>query len=136
MIFGESGGRKNAMRYEGLFFREHLDGKSREDLLGHVPSERLTTLVTELRLRATSFGLMQLLGETMRERGFASDDLGDLLEPEVNIMLGCSFLHDLYVKRGNTERAMLLGFNGGGNKQYPDYIFKIRDSGRCDFLLN
>jgi len=99
-----------------------------EKLSGHKP-QTLPTKHTERVARAISWGLTQILGESARHYlKFADDNLTQLLDPTINVELGCCFLSRLYAaSKGTTQiekyRAALLAYNGGGNKRYPDDVF-------------
>jgi hypothetical protein len=63
-------------------------------------------LITEKRLRATSFGYMQILGETARSiLKFRGDSLLELIQPELNLELGCELL------KRNYDKAILNGLS-------------------------
>jgi soluble lytic murein transglycosylase-like protein len=75
--------------------------------------------VTELNARATSWGLMQVLGQTAREMGFADPYLSALCDPATGLFWGSRVLaRKLANAGGNVESALLL-YNGGGNQNYP-----------------
>ncbi len=77
---------------------------------------------TEARARAFSWGLMQVMGETGREFGFAGKFLSALCEPQTGLEFGCKVLaHKLAVNQGNVVQA-LLAWNGGGNPEYPAQV--------------
>lgn len=80
--------------------------------------------LTEKVMRATSFGLMQIMGQVAREQGFTGDYLTELLEPELNITQGCAKLARCMDRsNGDTNTALLL-YNGGGNKDYPTLVLR------------
>lgn len=129
VIEQESKGNIYATRYEPKFFQKYIQPKNRQDLPGYIP-DSLPTLDTERRLRSMSFGLMQVMGETMRERGFDADYLTELFDPETNLEWGCGFLKHLIEKHGDAKSA-LLAWNGGGDPQYANKVFAHIDSGDC-----
>src|SRR5262249_45063110 len=120
LIWQESRGETYAYRYEPDFFRRYLEGRKRTELNGFVPA-LLPTLESEKSARATSWGLMQIMGETARELGFNEQYLTRLLCPDVNISLGCDFLWQL-LKRFETSDRALLAWNGGGDPAYPKKV--------------
>lgn len=72
--------------------------------------------------RSTSWGLMQVMGQTAREHGYNGnfDDL--CLDPEMAIQVGCIVLKKkLERAKGDLTRGLLL-WNGGGNKDYPGEV--------------
>ena len=75
---------------------------------------------TESRMRAFSWGLMQVMGQVAREHGFSGRSLAQLCEPATGLEIGCRVLAaKLAAAEGNVTRALLL-WNGGGNRDYPD----------------
>jgi soluble lytic murein transglycosylase-like protein len=132
VIHQESAGQIYAVRYEPNFFDKYVKPKTRQTLQGHVP--RLCSLETERRMRATSFGLMQIMGQVARERGFKGEFLTELLDPAANIKWGSEFLQTLLLKYEGTDRA-LLRWNGGGNPDYAKEVLGHIDSGECHYLL-
>lgn len=128
LIQQESLGDPWAFRYEPGFYKRYLGHLSRSDLNGHVP-KRLPTIESEKVARSTSFGLMQIMGETARGAGFDKDYLSELFDPEINIELGCKFFRSLLDKYTDEEtdkdtayRTALLRYNGGGDPSYPDKV--------------
>lgn len=121
LILKESNGNPYAIRYEHLFYKKYIADKDRKSLSGFIP-QRIPTLLTEKRLRAFSFGLMQIMGETARWIGFDGKYLTELLNVDTNIEYGCQYLkHCLAKSKGDMYKA-LLRYNGGGNKDYPTGI--------------
>ena len=118
-ILQESSGNALASRYEPGFYRKYLEGKT---LTNHVPKSVPEAL--ETHLRATSFGLLQIMGQVAREQGFKGEWLTQLYDPEVNLAI-CTKLLAKYIAQKNGDlRAGLLRYNGGGDPAYPDRIFK------------
>lgn len=100
-----------AVRYEPGFYTKYV-----EKIAG--------ISATEKTMRATSFGLMQCMGQVAREYGFAGDDLTELLDPVTNLEYGCRKLAKcLKLENGNVNRA-LLRYNGGSNQDYPDLVLR------------
>lgn len=123
MVLQESGGNPWAFRYEPEFYRRYLEGKS----LSYVPGG--CSQAAERLGRATSFGLLQVMGETARCNGFRGW-LPQLCDPAVGLTIGCLYLARLrdkfHAKGGWT--AVVRAFNGGpGNafdsaNTYPDKV--------------
>lgn len=132
VIHQESAGNIYAVRYEPGFFDRYVKTRTKDTLQGFVPS--MCTLETEKRLRATSFGLVQMMGQVARERGFRGQFLSEIIDPETNVRLGTEFLQTLLLKYDSTEAA-LLRWNGGGNKNYAKEVLGHIDSGACHYLL-
>lgn len=132
VIHQESGGSPYAVRYEPAFFKKYLETKTRKTLEGYVPER--CSFETEVRMRSTSFGLMQIMGQVARERGFKGEFLTELVDPKTNIKWGSEFLQTLLLKHSDTEKA-LLRWNGGGNKDYGKEVLGHVASGACHYLL-
>ncbi len=135
-----------AFRYENQFFNTYIRGKKREDLGGTWPCCDTHSLedMEERKLRACSFGLMQLMGQVARELGFKGLYLRELWEPNINIELGCKKLaRDLVRIRSKNPavvgvvltRKLLLKWNGGADTNYPDRVFRNIDNGRAARVL-
>lgn len=82
VIYTESNGNPWAIRYEPAFYDRYV-----RDL---VARDRLSP--TEARARSTSWGLMQVMGQVARERGFKGEFLSELLEPWTGIWWGAMHL--------------------------------------------
>jgi soluble lytic murein transglycosylase-like protein len=116
IIEQESGWNTYAIRYEPAFYAHYV-----------MPQRGLTA--TEAYARAFSWGLMQCMGEVVREEGFHGD-LPSLCDPTTGINAGCKhFKAKLDNAKGGIQEA-LLAWNGGGNPQYPEQVlarvFKYR----------
>lgn len=114
----ESGWNPEAMRYEPAFYHRYIE--SMEGLSDE-----------EMTLRATSIGLMQVMGQTAREQHFADASLTALWDPLKGITEGCRKLkkclsleaheHGTYM---SDVAAALLRYNGGGNAHYPTLVLE------------
>lgn len=132
IIDQESAGNPFAIRYEPMFRKRYLDNKSEKKLGGHWP--RNITKETELVLRSSSIGLMQVMGQVAREKGFAADSLLEMCKPDVAIAMGTQVLASYLDQESDTEKA-LLRYNGGANKLYPKEVFDRIDRGDIDYLM-
>src|SRR3990167_5296271 len=74
-----------AIRYEKGFYKSYIAGMDEEELIVRPPCSR----DTEEIMRATSWGLMQVMGQVARERGFKGVFLSELCDPETGIEIGC-----------------------------------------------
>lgn len=126
VIYQESRWQPQAIRVE-LTLMKKLLTTPWEDLPGHKPKV-VPSRCTERVARATSWGLMQVLGETARWAcKFDGDWLSDLLQPEIGIRCGCIYLERCLSRaEGHDEdeliRDALLHYNGGGNEDYDDEV--------------
>ncbi len=124
----ESGGNTYAMRYEAAF------------LYRYVPStpQRFgcASLETERQARATSWGLMQIMGQVARELGCKEPFLSTLCDAETGLRYGCLLLarlRDLYL-RGYGWDGVISAYNQGSpikNKKSgaflnQGYVMKVR----------
>ena len=99
-----------AVRYEPAFYMRYI--------------EEMRLPPTEAQGRAFSYGLMQIMGQTARELGFAGKYLSELFDPEQGILYGMKKL-SLCVNKTSTVRDALLRYNGGGNSDYPDMVIPL-----------
>ena len=132
VIHQESGGSVYAVRYEPAFLKRYLETKTRKTIGGYVPTR--CSWETEVQMRSTSFGLMQMMGQVLRERGFRGEFLTEALDPAINLKWGSEFLQTLLHKHDTTEKA-LLRWNGGGDPNYGKKVLGHIDSGAYHYLL-
>jgi soluble lytic murein transglycosylase-like protein len=108
----ESGWNPWALRYEPTFFTRYVAPL--------VEAQNLST--TESNARATSWGLMQVMGQVAREHSFVGRSLAELCDPATGLVTGCQILSSkLSAARGNVDQALLL-WNGGSNEAYPNEV--------------
>lgn len=108
MIQVESSGNSLAVRFEPMFYDRYIKGKP----LSFVPPG--CSKDTEAIGRATSWGLLQIMGETARTIGFRGW-FGELLTPEVGLEWGCHYLarlRDRFLNTGGWE-VVCRAYNGG-----------------------
>ncbi len=96
-----------AMRYEPQFLERYV--------------RPLKLLATESQARATSWGLMQVMGQTARELGFTGP-LASLCDPAVGLVYGCRKLARCLKQREGVVHGALLAYNGGANPNYPGQV--------------
>lgn len=129
VIIQESSGIADARRPENDFYHRYL---LKPDLPGYFPPD--VPRGVELVCRATSWGLMQIMGQVARELGFRGRYFTELEEPGANINLGCRHLANL-IRRAGSERGGLLRYNGGGDPRYPEKVLGHIGSGRIKEVL-
>lgn len=132
VIMQESGGNPYAARFERMFKHRYLDGKSKRKLGGHWP--KTISEETEIILRATSIGLMQVMGQVAREQGLDAECLLELCNPVVGIEYGVKTLAYHLGRTGDREKA-LQAYNGGGNRHYSSQVLDRLGRGDGDYLL-
>lgn len=124
----ESGGDPSAFRFEPAFFTRYVDGKNK----AHAGQ---CSLASENMARASSFGLMQVMGQTARELGFDGPFLTGLCDPATGLAYGCRLLARLaarYKSRPDAWQAVAAAYNGGpgavrgpGDYANPAYVQNI-----------
>lgn len=109
IIEQESGWNIYASRFEAGFYKRYI-------------SKTCPVQSTESIARATSFGLLQLMGEVARELSFSDIQLSDLFDPRTNLKYGCQHLaNKLKSAKGDVTKALLL-WNGGSDTAYPQQV--------------
>jgi soluble lytic murein transglycosylase-like protein len=108
----ESGWNPWAMRYEPLFFAKYVAPLYTNNKVG----------ATEAYSRGISWGLMQVMGQTAREKGVSSPYLSVLCEPGVGLATGCKILRQKLDAAGGDVTKALLAWNGGGNPDYAEEV--------------
>ena len=127
----ESGGNPLSIRYEPGFFDRYV-----RDL--KISPVYPCSLQTERVARATSWGLMQIMGQKARELGYAEPFLSRLCEPDFGLEYGCRFLAAL--AKLHLDRlgyaGVVAAYNAGSPRKNPDgtyvnqpYVEKIRQAG-------
>jgi soluble lytic murein transglycosylase-like protein len=108
----ESGWNPWAMRYEPGFFAKYVAPLYTNNKVG----------ATEAYARGISWGLMQVMGQTAREKGASSLYLSTLCDPAVGLAIGCRILRQKLDAAGGDAARALLAWNGGANKDYADEV--------------
>jgi soluble lytic murein transglycosylase-like protein len=104
-----------AIRYEADFQKRYVQA------LGLDPTITVA--------RSISWGLMQTIGQSVREIGYV-DDFPKLCDPATGLEWGCKlFLVKLEAAGGNYEKALLL-WNGGGDAAYPASVIALAEKYR------
>lgn len=102
-----------AVRYEPAFYARYID--SMKNL---APTEKV--------MRAASFGLFQIMGQTAREFGFDGEYLTELCDP-INAIWGCRKLKRCLEMHQQNQMDALLSYNGGNDARYPDAVLAFYD---------
>lgn len=120
-----------AIRYEPQFYARYIVGKPIAAIPPCSPD-------TERTSRAISWGLMQIMGATARERGFRGAFLSELCDPAVGLYWGCAhlvYLKSQYQKSHGTE-GVIAAYNAGSPRknhigQFVNqlYVERIREAG-------
>ena len=104
----ESAWDTHAIRYEPAFRTRYVAP------IGLPPTEELA--------RSISWGLMQVMGQVARERGFAGKFLSALCDPATGLDIGCAVLAaKLAAGVGEIDHALAL-WNGGANADYAAQV--------------
>ncbi|HYG58846.1 MAG TPA: lytic transglycosylase domain-containing protein [Symbiobacteriaceae bacterium] len=115
----ESSGNPWAARYEPGFKTLYLDNRTWR-VYGPVSMD------TEIVSRATSWGLMQIMGQVARERGCEMAFLNELCRPEAGLEYGCrqlKFLEGRYFD-GNDWNPVISAYNQGSPRRNGDGTYK------------
>jgi hypothetical protein len=99
-----------AVRFEPGFFRKYIH-----------PANPTSPTTEELCL-SMSYGLMQVMGQTARERGFTGKFLTGLCDPETGLEYGCRQLRRCIDLARGDPGAALLRWNGGADTGYPGRV--------------
>lgn len=110
----ESGWNNWAMRYEPLFFSRYIQP---------LVNAGTVRAATEGIARATSWGLMQVMGQVAREFGFKGQFLSQLCEAGTGLEVGCQVLRRYLDDKGGDWNKALLRYNGGGRPEYATEVF-------------
>lgn len=113
LIDHESSWDQWAIRYEPAFFDKYVLPLMEKDIV---------RTQTEARARATSWGLMQIMGQTARELGFVGRFISELCDPDVGVDFGCLKLKRCMDAHVSNLDAALLAYNGGADPTYPQAI--------------
>lgn len=112
MIEQESAWNPWAIRYEPQFYRRYVTPL--------FASERLSE--TEARARATSWGLLQVMGQVAREHGFSGTSLAELCDPVCGLKLGCEVFGVMLAETSADVRRALQRWNGGARAEYAGEV--------------
>jgi soluble lytic murein transglycosylase-like protein len=98
-ILTESSGKPDATRFENAFYEHYIFPLNLKDQ-------------NEARGRATSFGLLQIMGQVARELGYKGPWSG-LMDPETNLEWGCLKLSKCYKKYAPNLDEGIAAYNCG-----------------------
>jgi len=99
--YQESRFEEKAKRYEPAFYKKYVEKFN-------IPQEEKTW-------RATSWGLMQLMGQTAREIGYRGYR-DDLVDPIINLYYCCKFFIKLLNRYKGSETDAIAAYNQGNNR--------------------
>lgn len=104
----ESGWHPFVTRYEPAFERHYI--------------APLNLDWSETKGRSTSFGLMQCMGEILRELGYTGGFSSLMDDVATEVALGCKHFKNKLARAGGDVRKALQLWNGGGNLSYADQV--------------
>jgi soluble lytic murein transglycosylase-like protein len=110
----ESGWNPWAVRFEPAFYTKYI-----------LPMKNISA--TEANMRATSFGLTQVMGEVARELGYKEQFLTQLCDPATALEYGCKKLVRCLSAVGRNVEQALLRYNGGSNTEYGRQVMARMD---------
>jgi soluble lytic murein transglycosylase-like protein len=112
-VITESSGNPLATRYEPAFYRKYI-----LPMLHHN-----AVTVEEAKNRATSWGLMQIMGQVARELGF-KDSFHELLIPGIGLFWSCKHLKNKFKKYGDHGLDYVIAsYNAGSPRKNNDGLF-------------
>jgi len=118
-IMVESSGKPNATRYEPAFFKTYiakLGIKNEVEAIG----------------RATSWGLLQIMGQVARELGYQGSWEG-LCDPTVNLEYGCKKLSKCYQRYHPDLDKGIAAYNSGSAVEvFKDGVAVLRNQEYVD----
>lgn len=124
----ESHGNPWSIRYEPAFYRRYIAP------LTEVARTPPCSEDTERQARATSWGLMQVMGQVAREMGCKNAFLSELCQPEIGLEFGCKKLASL-VKQDYAAHGwdgVIAAYNAGSARKLSsgewvnqDYVDKV-----------
>jgi len=120
----ESSGQQYAQRVERGFWSRYVAGIMR--WVRSTTTRHDDKWAAYPDIYASSYGLCQIMLQTAAEHGFVYRYPGELFDPDANLRVACAILARLRATTGGDERLMLLRYNGGGDKAYPDRVFERR----------
>ena len=130
IIMQESKGHPFASRYEPDFYKWLSARITGPEI---APFVKLQSKLTEMTSRSTSYGLMQIMGQTARECGFVGTFLPELTDIEVNIYYGLVYLERL-ANRYTDLNDIIAAYNAGsakktelGNYRNQGYVNEVND---------
>ena len=113
-VMTESSGNPKATRFEPQFYERYILPLNLRDR-------------NEAQGRATSFGLLQIMGQVARELGFKGA-FSELLDPETGLEWGCKKLAQCYKKYSrNGQDAGIAAYNCGTPKRKKDGTFQNQE---------
>lgn len=113
-VMTESSGNPQAVRFEPAFYDRYVRPQGLTD-------------INEARGRATSFGLLQIMGQVARELGYKWP-FSMLLQPETGLEWGCKKLAQCYKRYGKTDiNAGIAAYNCGTPKMKQDGKFQNQE---------
>lgn len=132
IILQESNRDPYANRWEPTI-QAQLDPQPRTGLAGWKPfSTQVPNLATEKRNRATSWGLMQVLGDTARWCcGITQPFLVALADPDLGIQCGCMYLSRCVKDAGGSYRQALSRYNSGRPDSPEGLAYADAIAARC-----
>ncbi len=104
----ESAWNPRALREEPAFYKRYI-----------VPLKLIDDV--EAHKRSFSYGLMQVMGQSVRELGFAGE-FEDLFDPATGLEWGCKLFQRKLLRAKGDQHLALLYWNGGGNVFYPSQV--------------
>lgn len=119
-----------AFRFEPKFMRRYIDPIRRERIVQQNPAvlTGVPTEETERYALATSFGPMQIMGQTARERGFDGQFLTELNGPQ-GVLYGARQLKRLFDRANGDLTETISNYNDGSSRltaNHKTYVPEVK----------
>jgi soluble lytic murein transglycosylase-like protein len=108
IVMTESSGDPNATRYEPAFYKKYIQPHYKDELDG--------------KRRATSWGLMQIMGQVARELGYKGP-FNQLLSPDTGLEWGCAKLRQCMKKWGGVSQNHAIAAYNAGTPRMKGLVF-------------
>jgi soluble lytic murein transglycosylase-like protein len=112
-----------ATRHEARYMRSR---RVRSAAAAWSRAHGLPSAATELADRSRSFGLMQVMGETAREQGFAARYLAEMYLPRNSIDHGAKLLRTLLERYHNDTLSAISAYNQGSVRRQAGVFVNAR----------
>lgn len=122
IVVQESSGEQYAQRVERGFWSRYLAGIRR--WVASTASKHDDKWAQFPDIYASSYGLCQVLLQTAAEHGFVYRYPGQLCDPDENLRVACRILTRIKARTGGDVRELLLRYNGGGDREYPNRVLR------------
>lgn len=136
IIWQESRGNPYAYRFEPFFLKKYIADRPRKEIGGYWPET--ISEDSERVARSTSWGLVQIMGQVARERGFSGECLTELIVPKINLEYGAKHFRICLDKAGKVQapnRYFYALTRWNGSEEYAKEVQEHIRNGRYKRIL-